>query len=144
MSLEAPLDPDDVLSTPFVLSNDGALSLEDVNGAMMMKGFQDSRHNTIGLATTDWNLMPISHEIKPGEKRTVPAPFNKLVKTNSPVVAGDYAILVSFKPAYLPFWTKHRGFRFTIARQSDGRSRFEQQPSEGVEDEYEKRLNQER
>jgi hypothetical protein len=136
MSLESPLDPDDALSTPFVLSNDGLLSLEDVKVAVIMKGFEDSRHNTVSIGATDWSVLPMSHELKPGDKKTIPAPFNRLIKTSDPVIAGEFAVVISFKPECVPFWQTYRGFRFAVARQSDGRSRFQQQPAEGVEEEY--------
>lgn len=117
-------------------SNDGLPSLEDVKVAVIMKGFEDSGHNTVVTGTTDWNVLPMSHELRPGDKKTIPAPFNRLIKTSYPVIAGEFAVVASFKPKYLPFWTQYRGFRFTVARQSDGRSRFLQQPAEGVEEEY--------
>src|SRR5260370_40734299 len=40
ISMEPPLDPDKVLTTPFVLSNDGMLTLEDVRVALLLRDFE--------------------------------------------------------------------------------------------------------
>lgn len=137
VSMESPLDPDSVLTTPFVISNDGPLSIENVKVAILVKGFRDSRNNTIGVGVSDWGITEMSREMKPGDRKTIPSPFQRLVMTVNPVVGGRFALVISFRPAYFPFWQKRRAFLFTIARQADGRSRFEQQPAENILDEYE-------
>jgi hypothetical protein len=132
VSLQPPLDPDNVMTTRFVISNQGMLSLEDVNVASFLKNFRDANNNTIGIGSSDYTYA--AGELQPGEGKTLPfAPF---IKTSTPVVHGDLSLIVSFSPSYLPFWKKTKGFKFSVVQQSDGRSRLEQQPSEGVEDEY--------
>lgn len=138
ISLETPLNPDDVLTTPFVISNDGALSLENVTAAILVRNFEDTHGNHIG-GLVGWGSVPTSPEMRPSDRKTI-QPFSHIVNEENPIISGEVAIVVSYTPAYIPLWPKHRGFRFVVERQSDGRSRFEQQPSEGIEEDYLKRV----
>lgn len=137
ISLEPPLDPNDVLTTRFIISNDGVLALENVTVQSFLKNFEDARHNKIGTAI-GLNFVAPSSEILSGEKKTVA--FARIVKSAAQVIHGDVGLIVSFTPAYIPFWKKTRAFKFSVTQQADGKSRLEPEPSEGMEKDFEKEL----
>jgi hypothetical protein len=99
-----------------------------------LKNLEDAWHNKIGTGI-GLNFVSPSSEILPGEKKTVA--FARIVKTGAPIVHGDVGLIVSFTPADLPFWKKTRAFKFSIIQQADGKNRLEQQPSGGLEKDFE-------
>jgi hypothetical protein len=139
VSTEPPLDPNKVLTTPFVIRNEGPLTIRDVSVAIMMRNFRDTNNNRIGTGTMGWSKTPVSEEMRRGIPKTIPGPFERIADDASQVIAGDYFVLVSFRPLLgISLWERKRAFRFTIALQSDGKSRFEQQPApESIIEEYE-------
>jgi hypothetical protein len=135
ISMESPLDPDNVLSTQFVVENSTWFDFTDVKAAAMSKNIKTTLAS-VGSIYSGWDTLPIPPELPAGEKRTIPYPFRS-IQFGGTVLAGDFGLIISYTPKYLPFWKRERGFLFTIGVQSDGRSRFQRQPGEEVEKEYE-------
>lgn len=138
LSLEEPLNPLDILTTPVVISNDGMLPLNNVDVATFIIDVRylggGEQYHSIGV-----NYVPPSRELDIGEKRTVP--FREFVNKLYPPIFADVLMVVSFNRKYIPFSETSRAFRFVTQTQADGKLRFEQQPAGGdIIDEYEREL----
>jgi hypothetical protein len=139
VSLEAPLDPDNVLTTPVTISNEGVLYLADVRVVCFTRVIEDSRSN-FAVNNIGKDYVPPAGTLEDGEKETVP--LLALVASTSPITSADVALIVSFEPGYMPFWTKRRAFRFKSVRQKDGLLRFEEQPAADTLELYDKAVRQ--
>jgi len=138
VSLDTPLDPASVLTTPVVLSNDGPLALTDVHVyAFVLEINMPGLH----LKNTGASgYIPPSGRMEPGEKKTVPigqflsypGKFDKL----------DMLTVIEFRPAYMPFWRKRREFRFSGETQADGNMRLQQQPVGDAEERFDKAVKE--
>jgi len=131
--LESPLDLHDVLTTPFEIRNEGEVSLHDVRVAVMLTKIEYFSGDLESSDITEWT--PVAGEIKPQETETIPSPFKHLTKHSSPILAGDVAIVILFRPSFSLF-TYKRGFKFSILQQADGQRRFVPRPAEDVVDRY--------
>jgi hypothetical protein len=134
VSLESPLDPANVMSTQFILENDTWFDFVDMKAAAIIKNL-DTTFGHVGTIASGWNTLPIAPELKAGDKRTIPYPLQG-VSFGGTVTSGDFGLIISYRPRWWPFWERRRGFLFTIGVQADGHSRFQQQPGEGIEREY--------
>jgi hypothetical protein len=126
VSLSDPLNPDDVRSTPFIISNDGLLDLEKVNVAcyvVRMEATGDNEESNVFSA----NYIMELPNLMIGEKETVP--FFDGVNLHEPIKNADVALIVTFYPQYMPFWSKKRVFRFSTVRDSFGKLRMQEQPA---------------
>jgi hypothetical protein len=132
---EPPLDPDNVLTTPFEIRNDGEMSLHDVKVVGVI-GHLTQKNNIHVSNGMGWNSFTDSPEIKPKETETL-APLHHLYESNIPILSGEVTIVVLCRPSFWPFTLK-RGFKFSIARQSDGHLRLVPQPAGDVVEQYEK------
>lgn len=135
VSMEPPLDPDNVLSTQFVIENGTWFGFTGMKAAAMSKNIKTT-FGSVGSMLSGWDTLPIPSELPAGEKRTIPYPFRS-IQLGGTVLAGDFGLIISYRPKYLPFWERRRGFLFTIGVQSDKRSRFQRQPGQEIEKEYE-------
>jgi hypothetical protein len=133
VSLESPLDPKDILTTPFVISNDGMLDLENIEVQTFLIQIQYQNlwleRKSIGL-----KYFPPSKTLGIGERETVP--LARLIKPTYPVITADVALIVTFTPQFLPFMRKTKVFRFITIRQPDGLLRLEQEPASDALEEY--------
>jgi hypothetical protein len=138
VSLEPPLDPDNVNSTQFVIVNDTWFDFRDMKAAGIMKNYKTSFIQEGGVMTTGWDTIPIPPDLNADERSTIPSPLRS-IGLGGTIFSGEFGLIISYRPKWLPFWERRRAFRFTIALQSDGRNRFEQQPgAEEIEKEYDK------
>lgn len=126
VSLDVPLNPHNVLSTPVIISNDGLLDLDVIE----LSSYIVLAEYTHGISEYDDLSRTIQFsKIEIGEKETVA--FSTLVGHTS-IKDADIALIVSFHPQYMPFWRKTRAFRFHTALDSEGNLRFEPIPSGDV------------
>jgi hypothetical protein len=136
VSLEPPLDPGNVLSTPVVISNDGILALGDVDIATFVSQVNYTS-GSVETGSVAVGYSPPNRTLETGEKETV-AFRHFLDMTNAYVSYADVSLIVFFRPAYLPFISRKHSFRFKTVLQSDGTLRFQQQPPGNVLEEYER------
>jgi len=134
VSLESPLNSNDVFATPFVISNDGILDLENVEVASFLI---QARYENGGVAAgiMGINYIPPSAILQPGERETVP--FRHFLKIDARPIDADMALIVTFTPQFLPFFKKTKAFRFVTARQANGTLRLQQEPENGALQQYE-------
>jgi len=135
VSLDAPLDPKDVLTTQIVISNDGLTDLQALDVQTFFKTIELPRHSVV---SDNIGSRPIlGHMLAVGEKETVqpeqifdfgPGMSNKTIKL-------DFAMMFKFRPAYWPF-SKRRFFRFEMARNADGTQRLHQIPAGDIDKDY--------
>jgi len=134
ISLDSPLDPDDVTTTPLVVSNDGMLALKDVNVVSFFSELLYSRsmgmRDNIGTGYT-----PPNQTLETGERETVN--LKTFVNFAAPVAGMDLALIIYYRMEYTPFH-RHRTFRFRAVRQADGKLRLQQQPAGGIYETYRK------
>ena len=125
-SVDPPLDPTDVLTSQFEISNTGLLDLVNVRvQAFVIAAIYEHAKETNSLAT---KYVPPAQRLASGETQTVP--FRRIVRTNQPMKSIDIALIAFFKPAYMPFWkTKRKALRFVGVREADGKFRLQKQPA---------------
>jgi hypothetical protein len=133
VSLDSPLDVKNVFSTPLILSNDGMMSLQNVRVLTFVINAQHTNGDD-ELMNIALGYVPPSGTMEIGEKKTVA--MADMFSRDVDFTSGDFALIVKFTPAYMPFWTKRRPFRFQIVRGADGNLRFIQNPSENTLDLY--------
>jgi hypothetical protein len=141
VSLEAPLDPADVLTTPFVISNDGMLSLNSVNVESYFSriGYGDPP-NGADRYSIGRGFSPRNQTLEIGEKETVRV--GHFMYTNTPPVTyADIAWIVYFRSPFIPI-LRHRVFRFVTVRQKDGTLRLQEQAAGNILNEYELALKE--
>jgi hypothetical protein len=111
------LDPSQLFATPFVVRNESLLS---VNSIRIRCGIRNliTTENTrvVGIDTELRDARPIPH-LEPLEATTIilPFPFSRGV----PLKTADVDVIVSYRPALLPF-DKQKRIRFRTAEAKDG------------------------
>jgi len=125
------LDPSNTFSSPFIISNDGPLPMENVRFTC---GIVDVKHEngpeilgdinfgTAFFVLKDKNGNPAvmnfgSREMMPGERSTMPSCSYPYL---NPIERANIGIVVDFRLGYTPFETK-RIFRFGTLKDSSGK-----------------------
>ena len=131
-SLEAATDPRNIFSTQIVISNDGAIPLEDVDVGVFIRGVRYLDGSVMQRASGT-RYQPPSNYLGIGQKKTIKlAPFN--IVSSSPVTDADIGLIVCYRPILIPdwlWWGDPRVFRFDSVVQSDETARLRQQPDDG-------------
>lgn len=112
-----PMQAGDLLTAPFVISNDGILTLHNVSFYVYLHHIEDAMGRPV-ITNNKRGMEPIGYLIpalSPGEKSTtgLPHPFAE------PTISGDIDFVVTYHPAWLP-WEQKKAFRFGGSRESDG------------------------
>lgn len=139
VAFDLPLNPYNVMSTPVVLSNDGFLTLDEVQVATYVSDIH-YRLSGVQQDVSSEGYFPVG-ELTRDHKETVP-----LYSYVGATIAGrpdeinsaDVSLIVSYKLEYLPFIKREDAFRFITVRQSDGNLRFIQEPTGDVLERYRK------
>jgi hypothetical protein len=133
MSSDSPINPSDIMSAPFIVSNDGALDVHDVSYGCVNRKILSNTGMTIitngpftrwmgGLTTPSM----VAELIQPTGKQafTCPMPFVE----RGHVTYGDMIIAVSYRPDWWPFRRQiHK--RFATALDADRKPiRWYEQP----------------
>jgi hypothetical protein len=126
ISVEQPelLDISNPFSTPFILSNDGPLGLNDVDFSCGLNQIENTLHTKVH----DSRVTGIARIIRmePGEKASVPCEFP--FGPGPPLISADITMIVKFRPDFV-FQRKSRYFRFMTAAAKDGTLRWFPEPS---------------
>lgn len=116
------LDAQQPLLTPFIISNDGMISLKKIQffiglgSITTSSGFHvQGSPDFSSLLTVTNNTIPI---LKAGEKYTVLFPVNFKV---GDVNYANIAVIIRFKHPFLPWRIWQYTFRFTTVRSANGR-----------------------
>jgi hypothetical protein len=135
VSPSASLNPSDPFSTPFEVSNDGYLSIRDVQFLCRLTDVQaqppgiNLSFENIGVMGPDQFLGDKSQNIRdigPGRQATTKCNLSPIFPV-MPIDRADISITVSYKPDYL--WSpRSEDFRFVTVRSSDGQLRWVRQP----------------
>ena len=120
-----PLASSDAFSAPFIIANDGYLSLEKVSARCMLgrpefEGHMEFQHINISSGSD------VAPDISPGEKLTVRCRLREAVRVGA-LLKADIGIIVTYKTLLWPF-ERARAFRFESAPVSDGSWRWLPQP----------------
>ncbi len=129
-----PLNLDDPFSTPFILSNDGPLGVNDAKFSCYVfhlasapAGRLSSGTSTIDEVGASQGL--VAKRMEPGERATIPCSLQPFTLMN-PVKTGDVAVQVDFRPDFV-FWRQTRSFRFVTLKSSDGHLYWYPEPITG-------------
>jgi hypothetical protein len=119
MSSSESLDPSTPFSTPFVVSNDGLLSINDVTCYCLIRRvvIADRGDITVSNNIVYSDSLPVPN-LAPGEKTTVSCP--PLLPSEPRITRADMDIVLRFRPYGLP-WYREKAFRFTTEIASDKR-----------------------
>jgi hypothetical protein len=128
VSLESPLDPKNILTAQFVISNEGQLAINGVNARFIVLSLQDRNRNRLNTGPMQPRPLPLPNQaLESGDRMTVGFPSN-LARFGVPIVNFDLVVVVQFTPAYAPWWHKNRPFRLTGILHADDTIRLQQQP----------------
>lgn len=125
-SLGDPFNPNDVWTTPLIISNDGLTDLEDVKFYAYIRKLDYRRGNKhIGFEDNgaENTLLKDVDTLATGDKQEITPMQILTMKVGLPIESADFAIAISFRPAYW-FRRKWRFFRFTSAKNYDGTNRL--------------------
>jgi len=139
VSLKPPLNPDDVLTAQFEISNSGLLDLKDVRIRAFEIRVEDKNRN-LRERNIGGGYTPPAEMLAPGESKTVP--FKTFISTGAPLVYADIAIIAFYKPAYMPFWQKRQAFRFVSVPQTGGSMRLQKQPAADALAQYDRTIEE--
>jgi hypothetical protein len=92
------------------------------------------KESNIGL-----NFVPPNQTLDIGDRETIPIESFFVYRSHRLTYA-DVALIISFKPEFIPFWTRTKVFRFKTVSQADGTLRFQQQPPGDVLERYKQTL----
>lgn len=125
VSSSAPLNLDDPFSTPFTVSNDGPLSLFNVEFLCELNDVQTDRYVRFqgGKFFAITNTAFVAKKMLPAQKNDVPCSFRSVFAGFGPITTADISINIRFRPAFVP-WHTNRRFRFYTVKGSDGRLRW--------------------
>jgi hypothetical protein len=113
-----PLDPTNLFSTPFTISNDGYLPIYGVTFRCRIRRVHSEGGGEV--ITSGKGIYPLRDPLtvmRSGEKSTVACPFP--VTFDSPIVGADFDFVVAFRPIWIP-WHRERFFRFGTAKNKEG------------------------
>ena len=122
-----PLDENNPFSTPFIVSNDGPLGINDLQFSCVLFNVR----NTVGggVSNVETSMALGGKRMEPGERATVPCDTMPLVPTGI-LASADVAVKISFRPDFT-WWRKLRAFRFVTYHASDGHLYWYPQPLSG-------------
>jgi hypothetical protein len=124
VSLDAPLNPDDVLTTPVEVVNNGSFDLNDVRvESLELSGFGG---DSVSVGNIERGYVPPNKILKSYESETVPLKAFNIGKQRE---SEEIALIAFYNTNFPPFWHRRVAFRFKSVRQSDGRLRLEKQPA---------------
>lgn len=122
VSQNQPLNPNELFSTPFIISNDGPLGINNIDFVCWMRDIQvgASAIKNVGLTSPSLH----AEGMEPGERATYPCgPTVSL----HPLTSADVVFEVKFRPDFVP-WRISRRFRFVTMQTSDGQLVWYPQP----------------
>lgn len=129
VSPSSSLDPQSPLLTPFVISNDGNIDLTDIKYMLGMRNikFVDGREFTGETNFTSRFTGPNNTiaKLSVGEKSTILSPLQ--FNPGGAVDFADVAIVVGFKPSFLPI-KMEKVFRFITSKGNNGKLNWYAQP----------------
>lgn len=129
------LDPSNLLSTSFVISNDGYLPMMNVKTTCSPGQIQFANGTGIyqkgNTYTAEFdNRAAAYEEISLGEKATVPCDLYSNLIMTSPLVSADLSIITRFRIGYTPF-SSRTVRRFKTETGTDGHLYWSAQPIPG-------------
>jgi len=133
--LQEPLNPNDALTSPVVISSSGPLDLNNVEVATFLLEAVDLAGNRERNSISR-GYYPPNGKLEAGNSQTVP--FRRLVNPVGGVASVDVVLIVSFRPDFWWFGRKTKAFRFRSVREAGGKLRFLQQPPGDAMDRYNK------
>lgn len=131
VSFSAPLNPSDPFTTPFVISNDGYLSLREVQVACTMNDLKSGSTDTnlelsnVTVSARDQYLGDKSQEVRdiaPKGQATTTCDLPPIAPITG-ISSADISIRVSYRLRLYPL-RKEQSFRFLSVRGSDNRFRW--------------------
>lgn len=126
VSPEQPIDPSDAFSAPFVIANDGYLSLRKISAICSLQDVQLGTFSIQGIAVMG-SKTDFAADMLPGEKFTVKCRFRENVTTSDPLARADILIIIHYRLRLWPL-ERDRAFRFESVKTSDGSWRWLPQP----------------
>jgi hypothetical protein len=119
----AAINPHDTFSTPFVVTNEGVLSVKDVQFSCHYNKILDAGGNNWTTIIQD-NTRNIP-EVSPSHAATVQC---SSITSNKPFTYAEMSIIVSFRPSLWPWRKAPETFRFIFRRSVDGAIHWLPQP----------------
>jgi hypothetical protein len=122
----ASVSPDDTFATPFLIKNEGYLSLQAIQYycALYDFKFKDSAIKRWARKNVLFSTKPklATPKLKPNESTTILCDFRAFSHAGGsvgPMNDGDMAIVASFRPSFL-FWRREYRQRFTTMKSANG------------------------
>ena len=129
---EPPLDPNNALSTLFVVRYETLIPVGDVNAGCVINHLMDANHNQyddVGALNWDFRVKRMWQ----GDEFTIPCSVTKSFKMKPPIVSGDLVLNVNFRPILIPAFlgrtSWQSNFRFILVEASDRTYRWIPEPT---------------
>ena len=124
VSQDVPIDLVNPFSTPFLINNDGNASINSVQVDCRVTDMKLGRSNEVRDVNSKDDIQPIA-DLRSGQQRAVSC--SPHVWVNSPIDSANVELLVSYRPAWAPWISKHKLFRFKTAKTSNGETHWVRQ-----------------
>ena len=111
------LDPQAPFSAPFIISNDGYLSIHDITFRCVVKYVEHKDGGRVIVSPHGITSGQVIATIDPGEKSTVACPFPFF--SQSPIIGADVEFVLKYRPDFV-FWHREKRSRFGLAKDKDG------------------------
>ncbi len=122
------LDASDAFSAPFVIANNGYLSIQHVSARCVLQKAEFEPHFSIEDVGVSTSRIDIAEKMLPGEQLTVKCRLRETIGRTPPLRNADIFIIIKFQPL-LWYGTEQRQFRFNSAQNSDGSWQWLPQPT---------------
>jgi hypothetical protein len=132
-SYSPPTDPARLLSSQFMISNDGYLQLSDVHAICYIEKADPPGVTVYGIVIRA--VSPGNATLAPSDAFTVPCDPKPVQMIQNPVQHADLAIVVTYRPWPFTFIRQRRFFRFVSRRDGDTIS-WDRQPVSVLEDHF--------
>lgn len=126
-----PHNPSNPVLTPFVIRNDGHLSIRDVKCSNAMKEIVETDMDVTIIGLGDYSnrfsdLQQVARVIRPEEEYSIQLYFSKLKHHQFGKM--DIAIVISFRPIKWLSWRKESLYRFVTRLGEDGQWHWQPMP----------------
>ena len=125
VSAASSLDPNNAFATPFIIKNDGPLSIKTVEyscGLYRLEFVKPPIIQRYAQEDVRFVFTDASAKIAANESATVfcPFSFDKTFAQLGPLISGDLSVIISYRPAFV-FWRREQRQRFSTIKAADGK-----------------------
>lgn len=112
------VDVSDPFSSPFIIKNEGNISLRDVNASCHVERIVYERNNQLTNGDQSNYMAPV--RLLSSKEPTTVYCKNNMFKLDNPMLSADATLHITYSSSIAPWFMQTKAFRFTTIRQADG------------------------